>query len=149
MKNKGGRQWFDGKEISKVKADLEYAYSRGYTLTETVTYCRISESGLLRYLKANEGFRRRLAGFKKTQNMKSKDVVYDEIQKGDLMTAKWYLEHKDNEFRKVPVTKKGSVEIGKGKDGDIARVKFTLVETEEQANEFNNRRNRNSDNEGI
>ncbi len=146
---KPGRKWFDGKEIAHIKKLLEEAYSNALPFTEVVLYCGVSDRSLRRYLKANEGFRLRLQALRNSQNITARGIIAKALKEGDTTMARWWLEHKDEEFKRQGTTKKASVELSKGRDGEIKRINLVLVETRDKAHEFNETRNQHSDNEGI
>lgn len=143
-KNKRGRPWFNGKDIVEVKKKLEEAYSHALPFTEVLLYCAISESSLLRYLKANEGFRRRLLALKQSQNITARRIIAEALKNNDLQTARWWLEHKDDEFKRTPSTKKVTASVTKNEEGEVDKFIIEVVDTDEKLKNWKDEQNNNN-----
>jgi len=130
------RKWFDGRDTGKVKEKLVEAYSKGLSLAEARDFAGVSKSCLSRYLRVNQPFRDRLELLRVRLNMKAKCIVADALNNGDLATAKWWLEHRDDEFKRHPSTKTTKLGLSHEREDETRRVELVIVETEEQAKAF-------------
>lgn len=74
----------------------------GYNDTEACFYAGISRNTYYQWLNDQAEFRDKIEHAKSGLNMKAKGVVVDALSKGDLGTAKWWLEHRaQKEFGKA------------------------------------------------
>lgn len=94
---------------------LEYAYSIGCTDTESALYADISLSALYNYIANHSEFKERRDMLKRKPILLAKKTVYDSMEDGDTVTAKWLLEHKAsdeyNTRSEVAVTADGVLSI--------------------------------------
>ena len=94
---------------------LEYAYSIGCTDTESALYANISLSALYNYISNNPDFKESRDMLKRKPVLLAKKTVYDSMEDGDTVTAKWLLEHKAsdeyNTRSEVAVTGDGVLSI--------------------------------------
>lgn len=79
---------------AEVLQKLEHGFSRGLTDKEACCYAGISESTLYNYGNENPDFLERKELLKEQPKMKAKFVIYDALEEGNLITARWYLERK-------------------------------------------------------
>ena len=73
---------------------LEDAFRMGSSDREACLYAKINPDTLYRYQRENEGFSEQKEAWKSHPVLAARKVVMDNIQRGDLATAKWYLERK-------------------------------------------------------
>lgn len=73
---------------------LAHAFSLGCTVVDACIYAEIGESTYHRWCNENEGMRERFKALQAKQVLKSRMVVANAIDGGDVTTAKWYLERK-------------------------------------------------------
>lgn len=78
----------------QVIAKLETAFSMGCTELEACLLAGICHSTLKNYQIKNPEFMARKKLLKENPVLKSRKVVIDALDNGDLDTAKWYLERK-------------------------------------------------------
>ncbi len=98
MSTKTGRPT---KETPQVVTKLVAAFNMGYNDTEACFYAGISRNTYYKLLKEVPDFRDKIEQAKCGLNMKAKAVVVDALDKGDIGTAKWWLEHRaQKEFSK-------------------------------------------------
>jgi len=81
----------------EVIAKLEYAYSVGATDAEACNYAGIDKATLYRFTNESKTFAARRDNLKETMPLKSRCVISASIEKGDVNTAKWYLERRKPE----------------------------------------------------
>ncbi len=137
---KVGRKWFDGKSVSEVKQKLMEAYSNGLSMVEVRLYVGIGKSSLSRYLASNPVFRDRLELLRKTQNIVAKNIISQALKNGDIATAKWWLEHKDEEFKRQPTNKMTQVGFSKAGDNEVDKFEIVIIDTGEKFLRFNKER---------
>ena len=78
---------------------LDYAFSIGASIKEAALYANISESCLYNYLKANPGYKERADMLRCNPVLKAKKCLYDDIESGDGVAARWLLERRaSNEY---------------------------------------------------
>lgn len=82
----------------QVAVLLEAAFIRGLNVKEATALAGIHRSTYYDYLAKNEDFAKRMWAAKRLLNIKAKQIVYKEISKGSLSTAKWYLSHHDADY---------------------------------------------------
>ena len=98
-KKKGGRPTVmtDG-----VLAKLKLAFAMGLSDVEACAIADIEPTSLYRYQKRHKGFASEKAAWKENVKAKAKMVVaQDIINKKNVKTAQWYLEHKDPDFNPI------------------------------------------------
>lgn len=126
MSTKTGRPT---KETPSVVTKLVAAFNMGYNDTEACFYAGISRNTYYQWLNDQVEFRDRIEQAKCGLNMKAKGVVVDALGKGDLNTAKWWLEHRaQKEFGK---SKEGSNELPKDYQERIKWHKDAITNLEE------------------
>lgn len=143
---KAGRRWFDGKNITEVKQKLIEAYSNALPMAEVRLYAGVGKSSLSRYLASNPAFRDRLELLRKSPNILARNIIANALKNGDLATAKWWLEHKDEEFKRQSSTKITQMGLSKTEDLEVDKFEIVIVETEEQMAKVLSEK-RNADNE--
>lgn len=150
-KNKRGRRWFDGKDTTEVKKKLEEAYSNALPFTEALIYCGISKSSLSRYLASNPAFRERLQQLRRSLNIKARAAIAKALNEGDIAVSRWWLEHKDEDFKRTPSTKKATASVTRNEEGDVDKVELVLIDTPEKKQQFENEKDtdNNSISEGL
>ncbi len=89
--NKTGRP---SKLNSTIVEKLEIGFSRGYNITEACKYAGIDRSTYYDWVEANEDFSNRMELAKCDLNIKAKNNIADEIEKGNLEVSKWHLERR-------------------------------------------------------
>ena len=90
-KNKGGRP---SEMTEETVRKLEVGFSRGYNDSECCKYANISRDSYYRWLKTSEEFSDRMELAKCDLNIKAKNNIADEIEKGNLELSKWHLERR-------------------------------------------------------
>lgn len=88
-----GRKLFEGKDEKEVVSKLEYAFLRSFTDEEAAFHAGISLSALNRYIDSVPGLRHRKEVMKRQPRMKSKAIVYQSLEEGNILDAKWVLEN--------------------------------------------------------
>ncbi len=83
----------------EVVANLEIAFSNGATDEQACFIAGISKNSLYDYIKENPEFGNRKESLKDMIKYRAKKVVKDEIDKGNINQANWYLERKDKDFK--------------------------------------------------
>lgn len=96
---RAGRKWFDGKDEKEIQRKLEEAYSNVFSGDETLLYAGVSKSSLYRYLTSNPEFRNRLWRLRLSLNIAARKTIVNALPT-NLKVAMWWLEHKDEEFRR-------------------------------------------------
>ena len=99
---------------------LDYAFSLGCTDIEACLFANVSKSAFYRYLEKNPEYKERKEELKHTPIFKARKTVVDSIDKGDDVSARWYLERKKaDEFRQkqdVDIRQTGSLTIEERSD---------------------------------
>jgi len=78
----------------EVIAKLEQAFANAFTDDQACIVVGISKNTLYDYIKINPDFRNRKEELKKRPDIKAKTKVIEAINKGDITSAKWWLERK-------------------------------------------------------
>ena len=73
---------------------LEIGFARGYNDTECCKYADISRDTYYRWIRENEDFSDRMELAKCDLNIKAKNNIADEIEKGNIEISKWHLERR-------------------------------------------------------
>lgn len=117
---KGGRP----AKIDDLKLQkLREAFLRGYSDEEACIYADIGTSTLYNYQNKNPLFVEQKEIWKRNPILKAKDTVFNNLN--DSKVARWYLEHKSDEFNP-----KSKFEIT-GKNGEPLAIKKVFVTPEE------------------
>lgn len=91
---KTGRPWFDGRDHDVVLSKLRKAWDRGCSDAEASLQADISTASLSRFLAAHIEFRNERDLRKERPVMIARDIIFNELLKGNPDTAKWLLERK-------------------------------------------------------
>lgn len=82
----------------KIEA-LEYAFSIGCNVLESCLYAGIGKSTYYRWIEGDEDLRDRFELLQTKTVLKSKEVVKESLDEGDINTAKWVLERRSDEYK--------------------------------------------------
>ena len=78
---------------------LDYAFSIGCSIREAALYADISETCLYNYLRDNPEYKCRVDMLRCNPVLKAKKCLYDDIENGDGVAARWLLERRaSNEY---------------------------------------------------
>ena len=92
--NRGGRPSVITKS---VLSKLEEAYLMGCSDREACLLAEVSPSALYRYQEAHPEFRERKKTLQKALTIKARRVVQKDLENGDSIAARWYLERKEKQ----------------------------------------------------
>ena len=81
-----------------VIAKLIKAFKEGFTDQQACDYAQIHSSTFYRHKQSDESFAREIESAKVYITIKAHKIVAKAIQKGDVQTAKWWLEKKAKVF---------------------------------------------------
>lgn len=73
---------------------LELGFARGYNVTEACKFAGIDRGTYYNWLEANEEFFNRMEMAKCDLNIKAKNNIADEIDRGNIELSKWHLERR-------------------------------------------------------
>jgi hypothetical protein len=82
------------KFTDEVSAKLEHAAAIDADWEDMAFYAEISKSTLYNWLASIDGLKERLDALKNKPILKARKVLVDNLDKGKVETAKWYLERK-------------------------------------------------------
>ncbi len=114
------------KQTPEVITKLEYAFSIGASTAEACFYADIGTTTYYRWCDENEALRDRFESLKQKLIFKSREVVVDAINAGDVKIAMWYLERKrKREF---------SMQFNQNLSGDlrISKIEHTIVDVTDE-----------------
>lgn len=93
------------KEDKKIIDDIKTVWMAGGSDTEACAYAGISKERFKDLLETNARLKNQKEAFQSMPAMRARLVVSKALDRGDVKTAKWYLEHKcSNEFNKKITT---------------------------------------------
>ena len=81
----------------EIIAQLEKAFSFGYSDLEACFHCNISKSTLYNFQNSNPEFVERKEALKQSLSLKAKMAICEAIENGCVQTSKWWLERKCKE----------------------------------------------------
>lgn len=110
--NKGGRP---SAITDSVLSKLEEAYLMGCSDREACLLSQISPSALYRYQEAHPEFRERKKTLQKALTIKARKIIQRDLEEGDSITAKWYLERKE----KQEFSAKADIDINNKFDSEL------------------------------
>lgn len=93
-RNKGGRPQAITPDVLQK---LEDAFTNSLTDEEACTYAKISSRTLYNYQGRHPDFVQRKEALRLTPNIAARKTIVGQL--GDIATAKWWAEHKMDEFR--------------------------------------------------
>lgn len=82
------------KITDEVVGKLEYAFSKGFNVTEACNYAEICRDTYYEYLKKNKGFSDKMERAQTNLQRRAKINLAEAIESGDLEESKYYLERK-------------------------------------------------------
>lgn len=82
------------KYTEEIVQKLEVGFSRGYSIAEACSYAGIVKATYFNWVEEYEGFLDRMDIARNSLNMKAKNNIYDEIEKGNIEISKWHLERR-------------------------------------------------------
>lgn len=90
-KNKVGRPTVFTQDVLNK---LQQAFLKGYSNRAACIYADVVEGTFYKYCDENPEYVEKKKAWQENPVSKSRDVVYDAIDQGDVQTAKWMLERK-------------------------------------------------------
>lgn len=90
-KSKGGRP--TKKTLTTVRK-LEEAFALGCTPTEAALFANISRETLYEWMRSDKEFSDRMESLKLKPVLRARQSMYNELEKGNVRLAMWYLERK-------------------------------------------------------
>ena len=92
---------------------LVAAFHKGFNDEEATAYAVISRNSYYRWYRENDDFRDKIDQAKLQPNLHAKELIIDAIEKGDVNSAKWWLERRaKSEFgTRSEVALEGSISI--------------------------------------
>lgn len=93
-KKKGGRP---SRITTEIKDRLLQAFAYGLSDREACLYAGIAPSTLYSYCEKHPKFSEQKEELKNRPKLQAKVVIFEALKKGDVNTAKWYLERKAKE----------------------------------------------------
>lgn len=82
------------KFTDEVVGKLEYAFMKGFNITEACNYAEISRDTYYEYLKKNQDFSDKMERAQTNLQRRAKINLAEAIENGDLGESKYYLERK-------------------------------------------------------
>lgn len=104
-------------------AKFVVAFNNGYNITEACHYAGVHRDTYYEWLKQHPEFVVKVDEAKLMLNRKSKEVVSEAIQAGDINAARWHLERRDPDYRA-----KGEVDLNHGLQETRNKIKAFLEE---------------------
>lgn len=81
----------------KVVSDLVYAFQRDFTDEEACLYAGIGHDSYYRWRKESEEFTAMIKKAKSLSFVKSKEIIFQELEKGEVNRAEWFLERRQKD----------------------------------------------------
>lgn len=107
------------KVTEEVVGKLEYAFSKGFNVTEACNYAEISRDTYYEYLKKNKGFSDKMERAQTNLQRRAKINLAEAIENGNLEESKYFLERKckDEFSSKQEIQHSGSVNVNNPMSG--------------------------------
>ncbi len=87
---------------TKIAKFIE-AFNNGYSITEACQYAGIHRDTYYGWLEKYPDFARKMEEAKLMVNRRAKEIIVKSIADGNTNDAKWWLEHKDPDFKNKAV----------------------------------------------
>lgn len=81
-----------------VVGKLTAAFANGFTIEQACIYADINRDTYYEWLKKDSNFSDNMAAAQGQLGLQARKVVAESLTRGDIQTAKWWLEKRDPEF---------------------------------------------------
>jgi len=107
------------KFTDEIVGKLEYAFSKGFNITEACNYAEINRDTYYEYLKKNKGFSDKMERAQTALQRRAKINLAERIEGGDIDESKYYLERKckDEFSSKQEIQHSGNMNINNPMSG--------------------------------